>query len=270
VEDESLPDISGTNLTDEDLALMLYTANMEWQWVLLKNEVEHIYPYCSPVPQRCQELLLGIGKDSGFDNYIEERNGLLYIIASKFKTSAKGAYVCECVPEQRLQRILRARIHQCNKNKHRALFPKVMSKLDSTSSAAFVKYDLSDGAIAKSIDIVGRLIGKKHKELLTNHNMEGKYCTGISAHRASFINHAVNHQADGGDWCSTRTKYEKHHVFMMALAKGMRHSAEEQTWTYLHKEVKTSRAGNLKPIPWDICAEYVNQRMENLAKSQNK
>jgi hypothetical protein len=258
---KSLPDI--TEMTDADLALMLYTAKMNWQWVVSKGEKEITFPYCSPLPQRCQDLMLGIGSDSGFDNYIEERNGTLYIVATKFKTSSKGSYVCETVPEHRLQLILRARIAQCYSKHHRALFPRVMTVLDSTSSSGFVKYDFGDGAMAKAIDTVGRLIGAKHKALLAEHKQDGQYCTGISAHRASYIIYAVNIQEDGGDWNSTRSAYEKHHVFMMALAKGMRHSVEEQTWHYLFKEMKSAR-GSLKPIPWKMCAEAANKTMEEL------
>ena len=261
---KSLPDIK--EMTDADLALMLYTAKMNWQWVYNKGEAATIFPYCSPVPQRCQDLLLGIGADSGFDNYIEDRNGTLYIVATKFKTSAKGSYVCETVPEQRLQAILRARIAQCYSKHHRALFPKVMTVIDSTSNIGFVKYDFGDGAIAKAIDVVGRLIGTKHKALLAERNLSGQHCTGISAHRASYIIHAVNVQEDGGDWNSTRSAYEKHHVFMAGLAKAMRHSSEEQTWTYLFKEMKSTSGANLKPIPWEICLESANQMMERLCR----
>ena len=74
-----------------------------------------------------------------------------------------------------------------------------------------------------------------------------EWTTGVSAHRASFIQHCVNGQCVPVEGYPERVG---HHIFMNRLAPGMRHTASEQCDTYLLKATV---------IPWQLCEDWVRR-----------
>ena len=223
---------------EQRMAFRIFTESHMWTTVVNGNTIA----FASPMPQRSLDLCVGLGQSSAWKNYITKRDGKWVFVANEFKTwSPNHRYVAESTPGPVLQAMLDLYISAMSDefgvldNPHRFLFPH-----------ALVVH--ANGTINKTatMDTLSKYISDTHHAIAEAHQLKDRE-VGISAHRASFIQHCVEHPGEYQPQGTELNKYRAHHVYMNCLAPAMRHSAEVQTHTYNTKA---------DVIPWELCREW--------------
>ena len=228
---------------ERNMAFVLYSAPLKWKFQHHDGGV--LYDMLSPLPNRAKDLVLGIGKGK-FGNYIDTSREEWRMIVRDFKTSHNGADIFgEFKPLTKTNRLrsvneitLTAEVQQYMKTYLRSV-PK-----DSTAL-----FPLATGMdpYADKVEFAKAEVNMGHYILHTTKMAQegvGQLCCGVSAMRASFVQFAA--AQDIGTFCENADTI----TFMACLAHAMRHSIDQQVFTYLPKKQMVSGKGMLDVVPW--------------------
>ena len=232
---------------ERDMAFVLYSAPLEWKFQHHDGGVVH--DILSPIPNRSKDLVLGLGKGAGdwqFGNYIDTSREEWRMVVRDFKTSHNGADIFgEFKPLTKTNRLrsvneitLTAEVQQYMKTYLRsvpkdstALFPLATGMDPYEDKVKFAKAEVNMGNYIL------------HTTKMAQEGV-GQLCCGVSAMRASFVQFAA--AQDIGTFCDTADTI----TFMACLAHAMRHSIDQQVFTYLPKKHFVSGKGLLDVVPW--------------------
>ena len=228
---------------ERDMAFVLYSAPLKWKFQ--HHDGGAVYDLLSPLPNRSKDLVLGIGKGK-FGNYIDTSREEWRMVVRDFKTSHNGADIFgEFKPLTKTNRLrsvneitLTAEVQQY-----------MMTYLRSVPKDSTALFPLATGMdpYADKVEFAKAEVNMGNYILHTTKIAQegvGQLCCGVSAMRASFVQFAAVQQA--GTFCDTADAI----TFMACLAHAMRHSIDQQVFTYLPKKQFVSGKGLLDVVPW--------------------